>query len=582
MQSRGLISLFGAVFMTSCILPEEGAVKHEAGTSLRQIQAHSNALRSAELQGSRLSFDFQHADRQGRSIPCRDMQLQVQVEYAVGGLDGVFQKLPSNLVQVSCDDNTPFSVGIVVDNSGSQKEALEEIKKGAQLLADDVIAAGGQVSLTRVSTQASSLVGLTNDAQAFSEALTKTKVNRGWTALYDGIRLASEGLGAQAIEESEQGSMSCRRSKRTAIAVFTDGADNNSSDEKHGEDSDGINTSIADLMQTEHLGSKVPVYTIGMGDKVNGEILNALANETGGMYLSIDNHHVVGQAFERISNSLQESVEVCADLPTHCGPLGVKVTYTYQNGQETITKQESYETKVSCPAPAPKGRIVTVMMALSEPTVPENVRNQLVAQSMNWVAEHHDKRVLLVRDDYHHNEHTGEVEVLKGALEAAGYTVDTLKEPRYGLRTRDLDSYSLVWFTNPGYPVDDAQTVATLHGHLGRGGGLVLSGDDISRAAWRGFRMSSLTGVKYSNNGVITCGVRTDNNRGYGYALHSSNVTHPVSTNLDLQGVVYQNDIDHTKAKSPETEVLVWGRVRANGCELNTPVVIAREFEGKH
>lgn len=552
---------------------------HEQGSSLRQIQAHSNALRSAELDGSRLSFDFQQSDRKGRAIPCRDMQLKVKVEFAFGGLNGAFHTLPNRFVRVSCDDNTPFNLGIVVDNSGSQKEALAEIKKGATLLAEDVISAGGQVSLTRVSTQASSLIGMTKDASVIADALSNTKVNRGWTALYDGIRLASEGLGEQVVQQSQKGSMTCRRSHRTAIAVFTDGADNNSADEKHGENSDGINTSIDDLIDTEHLGSKVPVYTIGMGDKVQADVLKKLADQTGGMFLSIDDHNVVTQAFENISSSLQESVEVCADLPTGCGPLGVRVTYTYKKGQEIVTEQESYETQVTCPAPAPKGRVATVLMALSDQSVPEGFRRQLVTQTMDWVADGRNKRVLLVLDDHHHNEHPGEIEVLKAELEAAGYVVTTLAEPRKGLGAGDLQSYELVWFTNPGYPVDDIRTVNTLRTHVGRGGGLVLSGDDMSRAAGRGFPMHRLTGVTYRSNGVVSCSARTNNGSKMGFSLQRSPVTHPVTAGLETQGIVYRNDIDHTQALAPETEVLMWGNVKNGNCEVNTPVVIARDLK---
>lgn len=575
---RSFFSLFGAVFLTSCILPEDTEVEHDGGSSVSHIQAHSNALRSAELEGSRLSFDFRHSNRNGRALSCRELNLKVKVEYAMGGLEGTFRTLPNKMVRVSCDDNTPFTLGIVVDNSGSQKEALEEIKRGAQNLADDVISSGGQVLLTRVSTQASNLVGLTKDKDVFSDALSKTQVNRGWTALYDGIRLASEGLGAHVVEESEKGSMTCRRSSRTAIAVFTDGADNNSADEKNDKNSDGINTSIDDLIDTEHLGTKVPVYTIGMGDKVNGEVLNELAKATGGMFMSIHDHHVVGEAFERISDSLRESVEVCADLPTSCGPLGVRVTYTYKKSSETITEVETYETEVSCPAPPPKGRIVTVMMGLSDPSLPEAFRRTLVTQSMDWVAQNREKRVLLVLDDHHHGEHPREIETLKSDLESAGYRVDTLKERRSGLHHRDLSSYELVWFTNPGYPVDDLRSVAMLRSFVGAGGGLVISGDDLSRAAGRGFQMSPLTGLRYRSNGVVSCGVTTNNGSKNGFSLHRSDVNHPVTIGLDAKDVLYRNDIDHTTVLGSDETVLLWGSVKNGSCEVDTPVVIAREF----
>lgn len=576
--SRCFSGIFGTLLLTSCSLGDDTQVEHEGGSSVSHIQAHSHALRAAEHQGSRLSFDFRHSNRNGAALSCRELQLKVQVEYAKGGLDGVFYPVPDHMVRVSCDDKTPFNLGIVVDNSGSQIEAIEEIKRGAQGLAEDVISAGGQVSLTRVSTQASSLVGLTQDLQVFSEALSKTRVNRGWTALYDGIRLASEGLGEQALKEGDQGTTTCHRSRRTALAVFTDGADNNSADEKNVKNTDGIDTSIEDLIDTEHWGTKVPVFTIGMGDKVNQDVLTKLAKATGGMFMSIQDQRGVGQAFEQISESLRESVEVCAELPSCCGPLGVRVTYTYQKNGETVTEQESYETQVACKAPAPRGRVVTVMMALSDPSLPEHFRRTLVSQSMDWVAQAREKRVLLVLDDHHHGEHPREIELLRGDLESAGYRVDVLHEQGCGLKRRDLSAYQLLWFTNPGYPVDDLRSLEALRSFVGAGGGLVISGDDLTRAAGRGFKMSPLTGLQYRSNGVVSCGLTTNDGSNDGFALHRGEVQHPITQGLDASGVVYRNDIDHSSVVDSDAQVLLWGRVSNGDCQVATPVVVARDF----
>lgn len=575
------IGLSGSLLLSSCLLPEDAGITSTPRMVARQVQANSNRLNSSIQDGGKFVVEYQHSDVQGRSLPCEDMGLSVTVEYAPGGVTGSFVPLESTKVRVSCEKDEPLYLGIVVDNSGSQGEELSEIQAGAKNLARDVIRRGGKVSLTRVSTQAKNLVALTDNLESINQALEATQVKKGWTALYDGIRMASEALGKEVIAESSQnGNSSCRRGQRTAIAVFTDGADNNSADENNDKESDGFATNIEDLMGLSHLGVKVPVFGIGMGKDVNQQVLESLASASGGVHLAIENHHAVGEAFGRISDALRESVEVCADLPVTCGEVGVRVTYSYTLNGEQVTSQETYSTEVECPAPPPKGRVATILMALSDPSLSPDFARKLVKNTADWSATGREKRVLLVLDDNGIRESRGEVPFLQDALLASGYQVEAIKERKRGLVPADLKGYDLVWFTNPGYPMNDRRSFKTLRKHVAEGNALIFSGDDMAHATGNGFSLSRLTRMTYVDNGIYACRLRTDNGSRNGYALHVGDFSHAITDGLSFNDVVYRNDIDHTWPLFPTKEVLMWGKVQdGKGCSMQTPVVTARIFE---
>lgn len=571
--------------LASCVLPEDAEVTNESnvGMVMRKGQAHSNSFRAQGSDGGKLVLDFQHSDRRGRSMSCASMGLEVQVEYAQGGLNGVFRPISGAKVRVSCEPDSPFNLGIVVDNSGSQAEAVDEIRRGASSLAKAVIDAGGKVSLTRVSTQASTLVPLTSDRDAIDRALANTRVNRGWTALYDGIRVAYEGLGLETLQESKKSVFACRRARRTAVAVFTDGADNNSADEKNAKNSDGLATTIEDLAEVRHLGVKVPVFAIGMGDKVDHAVLEKLASTSGGRHLRIDDHFAVTSAFDRISDALRNSVEVCADLPVTCGKVGFRIVYRYRRNGQLVTEKESFVSEVDCPAPAPSGKVANVFMALSDPSLSPDFASNLIKNTANWVAAGRSKKVLVVLDDNHHFEAPNEVSLLESTLREAGYTVESITEPRYGLTSDQVKGFDTIWFTNPGYPIDDWHTLKLLRRHVGMGKGLIMSGDDLSRANAFGFDPARLTRVRYAGNGHRSCGLPTDNGSSPGYRLQEGNFSHPITQGLDFTSVEYRNDIDHSRALQPSTEVLAWGEVSDGvNCRVKVPVVTAHDFKSGH
>ena len=131
----------------------------------------------------------------------------------------------------------------------------------------------------------------------------------------------------------------------------------------------------------------------------------------------------------------------------------------------------------------------------------------------------------------------------------------------------------MVWFTNPGQPVDDGLTVATLTAFVRDGGDVVLSGDDMSRSMF--VPMSTLTHTANLDDGRTTCGFVTDDNAGPGYLVEIPNVAHPIIDGFQGGAFRYGDDIDHAIQLHEGEQVLAWARLYCHPeCETRTPALI--------
>jgi hypothetical protein len=129
---------------------------------------------------------------------------------------------------MQCANGPAGDLALVVDNSGSEHGYTEELQEGASLMADAVLAAGGRVSVTRVSTDAETLAALTSDADTVDGAIGDLEVANGWTALYDGIRMGNEAIGAErmftdTVTSDPDVQSFCDREQPLGIVAFTDG-----------------------------------------------------------------------------------------------------------------------------------------------------------------------------------------------------------------------------------------------------------------------------------------------------------------------------------------------------------------------
>lgn len=528
-----------------------------------------------------LSMHLLATDSSGAALDCDEDA--VEVEVSVSFDEGATWSEVSG-AEVACGDGQG-DVALVMDNSGSEADFLDELTAGATEVVDGVLAAGGRVSLVRVSTDAEVTVALTDDADDLEDGLDAMFMNEGWTALYDGIRMGNETLGGAHLSRDEVDEFDtmddfCDAVGQLGVVVFTDGQENNSSEEQSYDHTaypgDGIDTSVDDLYMLRVGGVTTPIYTIGLGDDVDEEGLEELATWTGGRHQGIDTEAELEDVYDNISDYFESTTKVCAEVGSvGCGEALVQVDWTWTDSAGTeYTGTETYSTTVDCPVDY-TGRTVTILLTLSDPGIDSDTATSLAMGAVDWVSPSATPSVLMVLDDNHHNEDDTDAAYIAGLLTTEGYDVDYLDEPSSGIVEADVSGYDVVWFSNPGYPPDDSTSIDTLESLLADGGGVVLQGDDMSRGYASAFSMESLTMLGYVSNGTRFCGTSTDNNAGDDYGITVDSLSHPVTLALEGEYFTYGNDIDYTEPLEDGEEVLAWATLDGSSVCDTIPAIVA-------
>ncbi|MCA9581103.1 MAG: VWA domain-containing protein [Myxococcales bacterium] len=228
---------------------------------------------------------------------------------------------------------------IVADNSGSQDGNLELVQSASTAFANGFLEKENKMGLVRVSTESRILSELSDDRQDVDDAINAMFVSNGWTALYDGIRMANEVLerGASTVDIKNK-NWGCVDRPLGAIVVFTDGRDNNSADMQMTKyEGDGVDTRLGDLMSLSVLGVRTPVYAVGVGRGVDEVSLSKLAKSTGGFYSPVDNYKELLGALENEANTLTGASPFCFELPW-CDVNTVRVHASFELDGESYTR----------------------------------------------------------------------------------------------------------------------------------------------------------------------------------------------------------------------------------------------------
>jgi hypothetical protein len=529
--------------------------------------------------GGQVGFDLL-VTTGSKAIPCGHGTLEVSMTASQNG--GPPVPIDTSNIVVQCAKGTA-DVAIVVDNSGSEQGKVPTLKAGAQYMVDSILNGGGRASLTRVSTNSAIKQGLTDEASSLGAAVDDQYVNDGWTSIWDGIRMGNETLGGQIepLHVKSDVKRFCESSRKRGVVAFTDGFDNNSSDEKAPVidttmyPGDGINTTPADLAKLKVDHVTTPIYAVGVGHQIDQANLAMIAASTGGTYRQIDDPSQIPAAFADISEYFNSTYQVCADLPEPtCGDVTIVLTWTWTGEDGTVlsgTKTSSVN--VPCDPKPCTGREATIVLTLSDPGIPRATAGRLAANAVNYVAPRSSPKVLVVLDDGHHGEAVGDAAYVRSLLAERGYNVTLINERSGGLLPSDIAGYDVVWFSNPGYPWDDVRSVDTLKAFLASGGGVVAQGDDITQSMGNSFNVSSLTHLAFQHNGTTTCDVPTDNNQGDSLSV-SFSPAHPLTAGIEQATFLYGDDIDQSSPTNTG-EVVVGRGTYDDGkkCTASRPVL---------
>jgi hypothetical protein len=498
-------------------------------------------------------------------------------------------------------------MGLAVDNSGSEQGKLDWLQQATRNILETIEPMGGRASLVRVSTNANVRRGLTNDFVTLDNDVEELFINRGWTALYDGIRMANDTIGEAYSESAPPPDLDtfCTNDRKIGVVVFTDAKENNSADEHLPEEvppnypylGDGIDTTFDDLKELKVNNVPTPIYTVGLGHEVDHEALEELAAATGGRHHRVEDASDLPEVFQLIADYAFANVKVCTDLPEDlCGTFYIRIQYTWtrcDNGGcsgETVKGEQVYEVYVECPVEE-NGRVATVLLTFSKPNISNTgmepqVAKQLAEQIVEWVRpdDAPNPKVLVVKDDNHHGEFAKDAEYIHTLLTNAEIDATLINEPRRGLRLSQTVGYDVVWLSNPGYPPDDRRTLTTLEEFSGGGGGYVLQGDDMT---WfwcdKGFSMTPYTGLVHQANGTTFCHRRIDNNATlYRYKVTIDGTELPMTEALEGAQFYYGDDID-TSYLADQGEQQVASAIGRDPnavdpyCDKEVPVIVIRD-----
>lgn len=271
-------------------------------------------------------------------------------------------------------------------------------------------------------------------------------------------------------------------------------------------------------------------------------------------------------------------VEESAEMGFDGEKLTVERTH-FSRAAAGVERRESFvEQRDPCADP---GRHAVILLTFSNPRTPEEVANTLIKTTVEYVSQVETPEVLVVLDDNHNNEYTQDAKFIASKIYELGYRVKVIDEPRNGLTESHVEGYDVVWFLNPGYPIDDRATLETLGSFREAGGGFVLSGDDITLNYKDQADTSPFTFLNYISNGTTTCGKRTDNNAGASYRItFDEDADHLLSAGLGGLSFLYGDDIDHSEPVGDGEKVLAWAHLDNDpSCDVRIPVVVALDLD---
>ena len=175
----------------------------------------------------------------------------------------------------------PISLAILVDSSGSMQKHMGLVISAAtrfvQRLRDD-----DQAAVVGFCSQPVQLSPMTKSKKRMIKGINNL-YPRGFTALYDSVYLGVENL------------RGC--GGRKAIVLLTDGKD---------DDGTGAQLSQTSLDRTISAAQKlhVPIYIIGVGSEIGRDVLERMANDTGGEFLHAPTSADIDDLYTEIAREL--------------------------------------------------------------------------------------------------------------------------------------------------------------------------------------------------------------------------------------------------------------------------------------
>jgi VWFA-related protein len=217
--------------------------------------------------------------------------------------------------------DSPINLVLLLDTSGSMNGPAITAAKNA---ASNFIAGlnpEDRVALVTFDDTVKTIIDFTTDTRAARDELSLVDAVRGaGTCLYDAAY--------QAVQMTAM-----VPSGRRAVVLFTDGVDEKSS----GGQCSLHNADDVIKLATE-AGTRTPIYTLGMGNKVDQNALKKLSQDTGGRFFYSPDPDQLDAIFIRLSDALRSQYAIKYSSTAGPGTHLLAITSKYLNAQDTDTR----------------------------------------------------------------------------------------------------------------------------------------------------------------------------------------------------------------------------------------------------
>ena len=227
---------------------------------------------------------------------------------------------------IDADSANPvtISIALLMDYSFSITQEPDNVTdmENAALSFVSQLGENDEAEVIKYSTTIERVQPFTSDQTSLSTAIQSTWSGAGGkTALYDAIALAVEDISGSTKD-------------RTAIIIITDGEDNDGSGEP-------LSDSTLEEVIIDAKLDGVPVFTVGLGDRVNPDLLQFIADQTGGTFSASTTSDNLATVYQQLASLLFTNQYVLTYNTTldstQIGALQVTATYaTGITGTDTI------------------------------------------------------------------------------------------------------------------------------------------------------------------------------------------------------------------------------------------------------
>jgi Ca-activated chloride channel family protein len=246
----------------------------------------------------------------------------------------------------------PISLVLLIDTSGSMSGSGITAAKSAAASFVTSLGAEDRVAVVTFNDNIATVVDFTTDHQSTRDRISLIDATRGaGTCLYDAAY--------QAIQMT-----ATVPSGRRAVVLFTDGVDETASGGPC-----SANTADDVIELATEGGTRTPVYTMGMGSKVDQNSLKRIATNTGGRFFYSPDSNSLDTIFRELSDSLRSQYLIEYSSQAGPGSHTLAVTVKSLGAQDTDTRSfllPNFPLRLSFAEPAEDGEVTGLATVRAE------------------------------------------------------------------------------------------------------------------------------------------------------------------------------------------------------------------------